>query len=96
MHFTLSLDCLLTNPAPAGYTVTGSTIVGATPTVTCASGYTGTPAALTCQADGSWDASFTGCDRGEFLQGSKISFSKDKFQCSVLTNNKDCNIDSRS
>ena len=63
--FRFTSDCLLTNPAPTGYTVTGSTTVGATPTVTCASEYSGTPASPTCQADGSWDVSFNGCDRGE-------------------------------
>ena len=63
--FDYSTDCLLTNPAPAGYTVTGSTIVGGTPTVTCASEYSGTPSSPSCQADGSWDPDFSGCDRGK-------------------------------
>ena len=86
--FALSSDCLLTNPAPAGYTVTGSTTVGATPTVTCASEYSGTPAALTCQADGSWDASFAGCDRGESLEGFEIYFFKISFDALSFTDIK--------
>ena len=60
-----STDCLYFNPAPSEYVVTGSTLVDATPTVQCAAEYSGTPASVTCQTDGSWHPSFSGCYRGE-------------------------------
>lgn len=54
------LDC--GSPASqTGYTIaTGTTTIGSTRTVTCASGYGGTATALTCQSSGMWTAS-TGC-----------------------------------
>ena len=70
LSFFNSSDCLLTNPAPTGYDVTGSTIVGATPTVSCASEFSGSPTIVTCQSDGSWNSAFSGCDRGEFSKSS--------------------------
>ena len=60
--FYFSLDC--GNPTEsAGYTLAatpGSTVEGATATVQCATGYTGTAASITCQSSGSWTA-FSGC-----------------------------------
>ena len=57
-----SLDCR--NPTEsAGYTLAatpGSTVEGATATVQCASGYTGTATSITCQSSGSW-TTFSGC-----------------------------------
>ena len=73
MWFILnSTDCLLQNPAPAGYNVTGSTTMGATPTVTCANEYSGTPASVRCQADGTWNLPYSGCSRGTYFNEFEI------------------------
>ena len=41
-----------------------STLQGATVSVTCAAGYTGTAAQITCGASGSWSA-YSGCTSGK-------------------------------
>ena len=65
--FLILVGCL-SPTAEAGYTIgtpTGLT-VGSTAVVSCASGYTGTPQAITCVDDGdtnSWTAQ-SGCNSG--------------------------------
>ena len=59
MCFILA-DCSVSGTVPAGYDVSGTTTYGGSPVVTCANGYSGTAAAITCQADGTWTA-FSGC-----------------------------------
>jgi len=50
-----------TTPTFIGYVVaSGTQAIGATRTVTCATGYTGTPPAIACQSGGAW-SSASGC-----------------------------------
>jgi len=63
--WTVSSGCTIRNcgtpVASAGYVLgSGSTTFGSTYSMSCATGYTGTAAALTCQADGTWTAQ-SGC-----------------------------------
>ena len=65
--FSSSADCLPTKPD--GYAVSGTTTFGGgSVTVTCDTGYTGSPdtASMTCLATGQWSAPFAGCLQGKF------------------------------
>lgn len=58
---TLDANYCSSAPIQVGYIVaTGTQSMGATRTVTCATGYTGTASTITCQATGAWTAS-SGC-----------------------------------